>query len=220
MAKIVKLVGMYSADMNTFRNLQVIDITSIGAFLDWGYPQDLFLPLNEQTQKVQMHDWVLVYIYFDKQNRPCSSMRVENFLSDEIPTYKIEEKVNLIIFAETELGFKALINGDHMGLLYKNEIFQPLQIGQSLTGYVKKIREDHKIDLNLRPSGHTANEDISVKIIELLEQNNGFFAITDKTSAEEIYSLFGVSKKKYKIALGALYKKRLIQIEDSGLRLV
>ncbi len=210
---------MNTNQTDLFRFLHVVSITSFGAFLDWGQEKDLFLPLSEQTQSLRMNDGVFVGLYTDHEGRPCSTMRIERFISEEIPKYKIEQKVEAWIYQETELGFKVLVNSMHLGLIYKNEIFQDVRIGEKVTAYVKKVRDDHKIDLNLRPAGHKANDDITFKIISLLEANKGFYALTDKTPPEKIYELFGVSKKKYKIALGALYKKRLIQIEDAGVRL-
>ena len=203
-----------------FTILPVISITSFGAYLDWGQPKDLLLPSSEQIQRLQLDDLVAVYIFVDHQDRPCATMRLERFLSKDLPTYKIDEKVTLLIYQETDLGYKAIINQKHLGLLYKNEIFTRVEIATEMIGYVKKVRDDLKIDLNLRAAGHEANIDITEAILQQLSQNNGFMPINDKTEADQIYELFGVSKKKYKMALGNLYKKRLISVSDEGIRLI
>ncbi len=207
------LVGQFAA-------FTVVSITTIGAFLDWGEPKDLFLPQSEQLEKIEVGDTVAVFIYLDKQDRPCATMRLERFVSDQMPVYKTEAKVALMIYHETELGYKALVDQKHLGLLYKNEVFKSLRLGDQLEGYVKKVRDDRKIDLNMRPAGHGANKDIAESILSLLEENQGFLALDDKTAPDKIYELFGVSKKKYKVALGQLYKSRKIKIETEGIRLV
>jgi predicted RNA-binding protein (virulence factor B family) len=140
--------------------------------------------------------------------------------SDSPFSYKEGQPVRLKIIAQTELGYKAIINGEDEGLLYANEVFRSLRAGQEIDGYIKKIREDGKIDLSLYKEGHQAGEDVAPRILEMLEDLGGFLAVNEKTPPEEIYRLFGVSKKKFKIAIGGLYKRRLILIEEAGLRLV
>lgn len=134
--------------------------------------------------------------------------------------YKPGQKVDLIIIRETDLGFVAAINEEHEGLLYHNEIFERLSPNQKLPGYIKAVREDGSIDLLLQPFGNQGADELGLRIITALEDNNGFLPINDKTSAEIIYDYFGVSKKKYKIAIGNLYKKRIILITDEGIKLV
>lgn len=208
-------------DARPFATYSVVSITSIGAFLDWGDPEkDLFLPSSEQTEKLQIDDLVTVCIFQDKQNRPCASMRLERFVAKEFPNYQTEEKVRALVYQETDLGYKAIVDQKYAGLLYKNEVFKSLRCGDEVDAFVKKVRTDHKIDLNLRAAGHDANDDIGQQILELLKKNNGFYALDDKTSPEKIYELFGVSKKKYKMALGQLYKGRKIQITETGIKLV
>jgi len=208
------------ASLGEFALLRVVSVESVGAFLDWGLPKDLFLPFAEQTKSLREGQVVLVFPYLDNSGRLAASMRLERIMSKEPATYKEGEAVNLIIAFKTDLGFKAIINGKHWGVLYSNEVFQPLNYGQEVPGFIKKIREDGKIDLGLQRTGHQAGEDIAPKILEMLKEKGGYLEINDKTSAQIIYDLFGVSKKKYKIALGGLYKKRLIKVEDDGIRLV
>lgn len=209
------------AMVGDFALLKIVATTPVGAFLDWGLPKDLFLPFAEQTRALRVGQEVLVYIYVDKSDRLSASMRLERNIEKTDAKYEEGQQVNLIIAGRTDLGFKAIIENRHWGVLYGNEVFQPLHQGQKIQGYIKKMREDGKIDLSLQRTGHkSANEDVGPKILELLKLKNGFLAINDKTSPEEIYRLFGVSKKKYKIALGGLYKQRLISVDEDGIRLV
>lgn len=205
---------------SNFAILRVVAIEKIGAFLSWQPDKDLYLPFSEQTKKIEVGEEVVVAIYQDKQERPCSSMRLDKFASNDTADLKLEQKVELIVFAETDLGYKALINKKQTGVIYKNEVFQQLHYGQEITGYICKIREDGKIDLILQPFGNKGADDLGLRIIEALEDNNGYLEITDKTNPEVIYQMFGVSKKKFKIALGGIYRKKLVSIEEKGIRLV
>lgn len=201
--------------------LEVASAQEVGAFLKWGLEKDLFLPHSEQTRQIQKGQKVIVFIYLDKAERLTGTMRLEKHASPEPANYKEGEAVNLLIAARTDLGFKAIINRKHWGLLYKSEVFQDLQYGQEIKGFIKQIREDGKIDLILQQAGHKAAQDeIGPKILEALKKNKGFLPLNEKTSPEKIYDLFGVSKKKYKVALGGLYKKRLIRISDDGIYLI
>lgn len=208
------------AQAGEFALLEVVSIESIGAFLDWGLPKDLFLPFAEQARELHIGDEVLVYIYQDNSKRLCASMRIEKHSNKKTDGYKVGQPVDLILFGKSDLGYKALINKAHTGILFSDEVFQKLHYGQSVKAYIKSVRPDGKIDLILQKTGHKAGLDIEPSILAELEKNNGFLNINDKTAAETIYDLFGVSKKKYKIALGGLYKKRLITVEDDGIRLV
>jgi uncharacterized protein len=204
-----------------FACLEVAAVKEIGAFLNWGLPKDLFLPRAEQTRSIQVGQKIIVFIYLDQSERITASMRLDDHVSTELGKFKEGEQVDLMIAAETDLGYKAVIKNTHWGVLYHGEVFQPLEYGQKIKAFVKKIREDGKIDLILQQSGHkAAQSDIGPKIIEELTKQGGFLALNDKTSPEDIYELFGVSKKKYKMALGGLYKKRLVVIEETGIRLV
>lgn len=208
------------AQVGSFAFLQVLDTSEVGAFLDWGLPKDLFLPFAEQIFEPQIGKKLIVFLYLDKSGRIAATMRLEKHLKNVPTEYTVEQEVDLLIYDRTDLGYKALINGKHHGMIFSNEVFQPLSYGQVLKGFIKQIREDGKIDLRLNKAGHkAAQDDIEPLIMELLTEGNGFLDITDKTSPERIYDLFGVSKKKYKIALGSLYKKRLITVDDDGIRL-
>ena len=208
------------AAIGEFAYLKTVSVTKIGAFLDWGLTKDLFVPFKEQRQKMIKGHSYIVYIYYDKKSdRIAGSSKLDKFFSKWPPEYEAGESVDLLIWNETELGFNAIVNNSHRGLLYKNELFQPLLTGQKIKGFVNKIREDGKIDLTLQKPGYDKVSGLAEKILEELKRHNGFIALTDKTSPEKIHTIFGVSKKTYKKAAGALYKKRLISIEKNGIRL-
>ncbi len=209
-----------SPKVGEFAILRVVSIEPVGAFLDWGQPKDLFLPFREQTRELVPGHEIIVYLYIDNTGRTASSMRLEKFLEKDTSVYTPEQKVDLLIIGETDLGFKAIINGKHLGILYKNEVFQDLRYSDQVAGFIKKIREDGKIDLALQPFGSKGAGDLGQKILDLLKEKDGFLPLTDKSSPETIYQLFGVSKKKYKMALGGIYKKKLITIDEAGIKLV
>lgn len=202
--------------------LEVVSVSSVGAFLNWGLSKDLFLPFSEQLWDVQTGDKVVVAVFLDKSGRITASMRVEKKLKKlaDPEEYKSNQKVDIILIDRSELGYKVVVNQTHVGLLYSNEVFKKLSYGQVMDAYVNKIRPDGKIDLLLAQMGHHGADDIGPKIIQLLEENKGFYALSDKTDPETIYKLFGISKKKFKIALGGLYKERKVEVKDDGVYLV
>ncbi len=204
-----------------FACLKAVAITSMGAFLDWGLMKDLFVPFREQKQKMEEGKWYVVTVYLDfDSKRLVASAKIEKFLDNLPPEYDAGEEVDLLIAGETDLGFNAIINNKHSGVLYKNEVFQPLKKGDRIKGYIKKIREDEKIDLILQKAGYQKVDDISMRIVDVLKEHKGYIAITDKSDPDTIYNLFGVSKKTFKKAIGSLYKFRVISIEDKGIRLL
>ncbi len=183
------------------------------------------LPHQEQLHKLSIGSEVLCALFDSKQNFShfgslMASMHLEKYANCDLSDLKPHQQVELYIIRETDLGFKCIVDGKYIGLLYKNEIFQPLNAHDQVLGFIKIIRDDNRIDLILRAPGHQATDDISDKILSLLKNNNGYLEITDKTEPEKIYQLFGASKKKFKIALGGLYKKQLITITEKGLYLV
>jgi uncharacterized protein len=209
------------AEVDQFAYLKVKDVNRTGAFLDWGLLKDLLVPFSEQ--RIELHAGIkyLVKVYLDKETeRIVASTKLDRFL-DQVPFDKNEgDEVDLIVREKTDLGYKVIINELHNGMLYNNEIFQPLHPGQRLKGFVKKIREDEKIDVALQKQGYEQVEDVSGIILEKLKARGGFIEANDKTSPESIKHMFGISKKVFKKAIGALYKDRLITIEDKGIRLV
>lgn len=209
------------AMVEEFALLEVVSVTQVGAFLDWGLPKDLFVPFREQRQPMEEGKKYLVYVYLDKNSkRIAASSKIENYL-DNIPVdYDEAEEVDLIIVNETDLGYNAIIDNSHLGILYKNEVFQPLNAGDKVQGFIKKIRTDGKIDLSLVKAGYEKISEFADKIVDELQKQNGFLPFTDKSSPEEIYKTFKFSKKNFKAAVGALYKKRIITLEENGIRLV
>ena len=200
--------------------LKVVSLSHAGAFLDWGLPKDLLLPFSEQKGKVVEGRNVLVRLFLDEHNRIVASMLLDDFIQDEAFYYKDGQAVELIIADETELGFKAVVDHTYWGVLYKNEIFQTLKKGQKLSGFIKKVRPDRKLDLILSQEKYGQKVDAtSEKILAVLKKHGGFVALTDKSPPEMIYDTFAVSKKVFKQAIGGLYKQRRIVIEDKGIRL-
>lgn len=209
------------AMVGEFALLKVVGLESVGAFLDWGLDKDLFLPFAEQTRDLKLGQDVLVYIDLDKSGRISASMRWDRHTGTDVEIYKPGQKVDILVAGQSDLGFKVLINNRHQGLLFKNEVFQELRYGQRLQAFIKAVRPDGKIDVTLQEgSSQVVVDDTARKILAMLKKDGGFVALDDKTPAETIYKLFGVSKKKYKIALGGLYKQRLIRVEDDGIHLV
>jgi predicted RNA-binding protein (virulence factor B family) len=208
------------ATAGQFAKLRVVASSLSGAYLDWGMPKDLFVPKSEQLVRMVEGKSYVVFITLEEGTyRTFASSKLDEFLSQQPPEYREGEEVDLIIYDQTELGYIAVVNQMHGGMVYKNEVFQELQIGQELKGYIKKIREDHKIDLSLQPSGYQRVDDITQAILKTIKDRGGRISITDKSPPEEIYALFGVSKKIFKKAIGALYKKRLVSIDPKGIKL-
>jgi len=206
---------------NEFAYLKVVSVNRFGAFLDWGLPKDLLVPFSEQKAKMVEGGKYLVYLFVDLlTNRMAASAKLDKFLDNTPPEYETGDEVDLLIADETDLGYKAIVNGEHWGMLYKNQIFQPVTFGQKLKGYINKVREDEKIDLLLEKPGYEKVDNISEKILQELQANNGFMAVSDKTSPEMIKALFGISKKNFKKAIGGLYKKRLIDFVSDGIKLI
>ena len=200
--------------------LKVVSLNYVGAFLDWGLPKDLLVPFSEQYHEMEVGRSYLVKVFLDDKNRIAATTKIDKLISDESVDFEVGQKVSLIIADKSDLGVKAIINNTHWGMLYENELFQPVRKGQKLDGYIKQIREDHKIDLSLHQPGYGKVESLTDKILTKLKANNGVLMLSDKSPPEAIYATFGVSKKVFKQAIGALYKDKLISIDKSGIKLV
>jgi len=208
------------ATAGQFARLPVVASSAAGAYLDWGMQKDLFVPKSEQLARMVTGKSYVVFITLEGEtNRITASSKLDQFLSRQPPDYAEGEEVDLIIYEQTDLGYKAVVNLAHGGMVYKNEVFKKLEIGQELKGYIKKIRDDHKIDLSLQQAGYQAVDDISKSILNTIKEHGGMVAVNDKSPPEEIYAMFGVSKKVFKKAIGALYKKRVITIDPKGIKL-
>lgn len=203
-----------------FAWLKVAEVNDVGAFLDWGLPKDLLLPYAEQKFKPDEGKRVMVRVYLDNSNRLAATSRIDKFLQEESEGFSIGQTVDLLIADKTELGFKAIVDNAYWGVLYSNELFQSLAKGQRITGYIKRVREDKRLDLTLIKPGYEKISDIAEAIIATLKDHDGYLMLTDKSPPETIRSVFKVSKKSYKQAIGALYKQRRITIEAKGIRLV
>ena len=209
-------------EVNEFAFLQVKWTNEYGAFLDWGLMKDLFCPFSEQKGRMEKGRWYLVYCYIDRVTyRIMASAKLSKFIVNDEPPYQSGDAVEVLIMDETDMGMKAIVDGKYIGLLFRNEIFQPLHIGDRLTAYVKKVREDNKIDLKLQKHfGKKRVTDFSEQLLQRLSvMPDGFCPLHDKSDAEDIYNTFGVSKKTFKRGVGDLYKHNFISLETNGIRL-
>ena len=203
-----------------FACLEVAWVNQFGAFLNWGLMKDLFVPFREQKMKMQKGKRYVVYVHLDEESyRIVASAKVEHFLSTEKPDYQPGQEVEVLVWQRTELGYKVIVENKFSGMLYHNEIFQPLEVGMRLTAFIKQVRPDGKIDLVLQKAGARKVDDFSEVLWQYIKDNDGFTPLNDKTDAEVIYHTFGVSKKAFKKAVGDLYKKRRIVLEEDGIHL-
>jgi predicted RNA-binding protein (virulence factor B family) len=204
-----------------FASLQVVSADpDRGAFLEWGFYKDLFLPRREQEGRVRPGDWVVVYVMVDERSRRLmATMRVYRHLSKSAPSYRKGEKVDLLIYEETELGYRAIVANAHKGLLYHTNIRVRLYLGQSLEGYIREVREDGKIDLSLDPAGYSRVAPLADKILEELKAKGGRLPYDDESLPEDIRAVFGCSKKAFKQAIGSLYKERRLIMLERGIGL-
>ena len=203
-----------------FAYLKVMKLSNLGAWLDWGLTHLLLAPTKEQTQMMEEGKSYLVRIIHDDQwHRIIASSKLDDFLDQGPVSYEPGKEVELLIGAHTDLGYKAIVNNTHWGVIYENEVFRPLKKGDRLRGFIKKVRDDQKIDLCLQKPGYEKVDAVSEQVLALLKQQGGFMAVNDKTAPEVIYQLFGVSKKNFKKAVGALYKNKIIALGPDGIRL-
>jgi hypothetical protein len=209
------------ANVGEFAYLEVVETTSVGAFLDWGLDKDLLVPFGEQHRPMEAGKSYLVYVHVNRADgRIIASSKIDKFLDDERPhNFRPWQEVKLVIGNSTDLGFKAIINHSHWGVLYKDEVFQRLSFGQSIQGFIKRVRPDGKIDLSLQ-GGQVTRDKYSQTILDYLKKQNGFAPVHDKSDPALISRLFGMSKGAFKKAIGGLYKQRIISIEEEGIRLV
>jgi hypothetical protein len=201
--------------------LKVVSTSKFGAFLDWGLPKDLLVPYSEQQKPMEKGYSYTVYLFVDEETqRIAASTKLEQHLSVDVSGFKPQQKVDLLIYGKSDLGFKAVINSTHLGQLFEGETFQRLHFGEQLKGYIRQVRADGKIDLMLQLPSELTRDNLSETIIEHLRQNDGVSTLTDKSPPDDIYQTFGVSKASYKKALGKLYKQRTISIEKHRITLL
>ncbi len=204
----------------TFARLQCVAVTGVGAFLDWGLAKELLVPFREQKSRMEPGKSYLVHVHVDEASgRVVASTRLSRFLDLSKSNYEPGDAVELVIFGKTPLGYKAIINGTHSGLLFSERVFQELQAGERVNGYIVRVRDDGKIDLSLHAPGRDKVESLEERILAELKARGGFWAIGDHSPASEIHDELGVSKRTFKQTLGALLKKRAILIEQKGIRI-
>lgn len=201
--------------------LKVRQQNDVGTFMDWGLSKDLLVPFNEQAWPMNAGRSYVVYLYLDTQTeRIAASTKYNRHLNEDGHGFEPGDKVKLMIASRTELGYKAIINNTHLGLIFKTDVFQPLRFGQQLRGYIKVIRDDGKIDLTLQPASQEGRDELEVQILDYLHRHGGVSKITDKSPPELIYKTFKTSKANYKRALGRLYKKRQVLLEKFQVSLI
>jgi len=201
--------------------LKVVDINSAGAFMDWGLPKDLLVPYNEQQKPMEVGFSYVVHVFYDQNSdRIAASTKLSHHLDEETVWLKPRQAVNLLIAGRTELGYKAVIDNKYLGLIFRADAYRPLKIGERLPGFVKAIRADGKIDLLISQASLQGDHDLGEQIIRHLQEVGGESNLSDKSDPEAIYRTFKVSKKKYKQALGSLYKSHRILIEPGKIKLI
>jgi predicted RNA-binding protein (virulence factor B family) len=207
--------------MDEFGLLRVNYINQFGAFLDWGLEKDLFVPFKEQARPMEKGKRYLVFAFIDeKTNRIMASSKTNQFLNNENLTVAVGDEVDLIISHITELGINVIINDIHKGLLYKDQVYDDIRLGDRITGYIKNIRPDNKIDVTLNKFGYSNVEPNAEKILFELRASRGFLRLTDNSHPEDIKTVLKMSKKTFKKAIGALYKEKRIEIKEDGIYLV
>ncbi len=199
--------------------LKVTDVNRTGAFLDWGMPKDLLVPYAEQRVPMEKGRSYCVYVYIDKSGRIAASSKLSLHLKETNDHFKSGQSVRLMVVSRSKLGYTALIDGTHLGLIHNSDILQPLRMGQKMQGYIKGIRPDRKINLTLQKQGLEAREELGEMILAVLEVNDGRSELTDKSTPEEIFAQYRVSKASYKKALGRLYKARKVEIHPGYISL-
>lgn len=200
--------------------LKAVTVTRAGAFMDWGMERDLLVPISQQISPIVEGNSYVVYLFLDPQNQMIGSTKLHNFLDERAKDMAPGEAVELLIVGKTELGYKAVVNGTHLGLIYKDEVFRDLKPGDKTTGFIKAIRDDRKIDLSLQKQNQQARDDLGSRILAYLKANKGTSTLTDYSPPGAIYRQYGVSKGNYKKALGSLYKKRLIKVDKDKITLL
>jgi predicted RNA-binding protein (virulence factor B family) len=208
--------------LNQFAFLRVTAVSDVGAFMDWGLEKGLIVPFREQRLKMQEGRWYIVYMDLDKKtDRLYATNKIEKRLQNETLTVEEGDAVDLLIMQKTDLGFSAIVNQQHEGLIFESDILGRLNIGDKVKGYVKRVRDDNKLDISLQPIGFENFNDPNCKmILDKLAKHKGFLPTTDKSTSEEIYEYFGLSKKAYKKAVGTLYKQRKITLAPEGIKLI
>lgn len=208
-------------ELHNFAFLQVKDEAEIGTFMDWGLEKDLFVPFAEQDGRMKVGEYHVIFLFLDVEtSRLVGSARVEDIIDNEDCELVEKEEVSLLFYRETELGYQAIINSKHIGLLFKNDVHKEIAVGDTSKGYIKKIREDGKITLSVHVQGVAMIEESARIVLEKLKANGGHMNFTDKSDPVLIKKTFGISKKSFKRGVGALYKQRIVDLKDDGIHLI
>lgn len=219
--RIIATTEVPNIQVGEFAWMKVVSTSSVGAFLDWGLRKDLLVPFREQRDRMMEGKSYLVYAYVDDaSDRIVATAKIEKYLGNVPVQYKPGQEVDVLIARKSDLGYNVIVDNLHWGLVYRNEIFRPLRLGQKLKGYIKEVREDDKIDITLQKKGYDRINGIVERILEKLEDNGGVLDVSDKTAPEIIYNLFECSKKDYKKAIGTLFKERKIELTATEIKLL
>ncbi len=209
------------AKVGDFAYLEVSWVNEYGAFLHWGPLKDLFCPFREQKMRMEIGESYIVFVYIDRESyRIAASAKIEHYLQKDTPPYTVGTETDLLIWQKTDLGFKVIIDNRYQGLVYEDQIFKRIHTGDRMKGYISQVREDGKLDVTLQPLGYQQARAFSDTLLQYLKNNGGFCDLGDKSDAEDIKRRFQVSKKTFKKAVGDLYKRCLIVLDEQGIRLV
>lgn len=220
-AKLLATLRLPAAEINQFVCLRVNEVNSIGAFMAWGPEKDLFVPPSEQKFPMEQEQFYVVYVYLDEvSKRLVGSSRIEKFVSNEEMNLAGGQEIEVMVYEESPLGYSCIINGKHKGLIYHNDVYQDIFVGDELIAYVKTVREDKLVDVSLQKSGFKNVLSATELILSYLEEHNGFLHLHDKSSPEEIAALMSMSKATFKKSIGILYRQRKVLIKPDGVYLV
>lgn len=208
-------------ELNTFAILDIVATSNFGAFANWGMEKHLFIPFKEQHQRLREGDYSIVYMYLDNvTDRLVGSARVNRWLNPDTPMYKKGQKVSVMVYHQNEVGYQVIIEQEFRGIIYTNEVFEPLNIGDRLQAYVRQIRDGGLVDLSYTPLGRSKISSYQERILRELNANDGFIPLNDKADPEQIQQLLQMSKKSFKEAIGGLYRDRIIDFYRNGIRLI
>lgn len=208
------------AEVGTCAYLKVVSVDSVGAFLDWGLAKDLFVPFAEQKRRMEVGRFYTVYVYLDNSGRIAATPRLQRHLSDLSDVHKDRQPVELLICGRTDLGYRAVVDNTHLGLLFEGDVFEPIVQGQRYDGFIKEVRPDGKLTVCLRLDNEETRDELGAQILEHMRARGGRMTLTDKSPPEQIYKTFGVSKKVFKRVLGQLYREKRVLLEEGRVSLV
>ncbi len=217
---VVASINAPIAQVGEFASLKVVEVNRIGAFLDWGMPKDLLLPYGEQQRALEVGQKVMVRIYLDNSDRLAASAKLEKFLEKDPQGLTVGDKVSLFAYRHNDLGFSVVVDNRYGAVLHQKDLFRTVRLGQTLTGYIKRVLAEGKVDVMLDKPGYGKVDELSQQIMKDLDSRGGYSPLGDKSPPEDIYQAFGISKKSYKMAIGTLMKKGLISISPDGIRKV